>query len=353
MKKYFLACYLVLPPIFYVIPYFLSNEKGTVVLHFFKTFMVSKYIFIKFSIFYFLLGLLILWFLNKNSFTFKNRRNSKIEIDIILTSAFILYYFFPITYVAIIFYYLTFIIIGSYKPGKLSFIVLLLIAFYELLFNNSRFPIIYTFLIFSLDFIQKINWRKLFISFIIAVFFLVYILQPLRSGLVPFSSQSQLSTFSYLYQHINPIYIGAYLSYELNFNLTILLSEIIPFSKTLFNYESVIDRLASVGLPRNIIFIGIRHGSNSTMYFHLLGIFVIGLFITFIRKLLSVFNFEIINNAVLLYFVIQGPFFVRRAIASYLLDIIMIFVIAIPFILIRQYYYQNKLKNSSSLDCQN
>lgn len=344
MKKYFLACYVFLPPLFYMVPFFFSNEKGDVVLHFFKTFIVSKFLFIKFSVLYFLLGFLIVGFVKKIGFTIENRKKSRIEIDFLLSFCFVFYFFFPISYVAMVFYYLTYIIMGSYKPGKFSLIILLLISIYELLFNNSRFPLIYTGLIFNLDFIENINWRKLLISCVIAVFFLVYILQPLRSGFLPFSSQSRLSTFAYLYQHVNPIYIGAYLSYELNFNLTILLSEIIPFSKTLFNYESVIDRLADVGLPRNIIYIGIRHGSNSTMYFHLVGILVISACFVFIRKLLSVFNYEMLNNAVLLYFIIQGPFFVRRAIASYLLDIIMLFVIAIPLVFIKQYNYQNKFK---------
>ncbi|MFC0264083.1 O-antigen polymerase [Fontibacter flavus] len=336
MKKYFILLYIILPPIFYIIPYFFANENNEVTLHFFKTFIVSKYLFLQFSITYLALGFFLIWFLNGTNFNLEKRKPTSLLLEVILSICFFIYFFVSISYLAIIFYAITYIIIGSYKPGKLVFIALFFISFYQLLFNNSRFPIIYTGLIYSLGYIQLINYKRLFIYGLASLFFLIYILQPLRSGILPFSSQSEISSFIYFYQHINPIYIGAYLSYDLNFGFTVLVSEIIPFAKSVLNYESVIDRLAEVGLPKDIIDLGIRHGSNSSMYFHVTGIIIISLSFFLIKKLLIFFRYNLINNALLFYFIVQAPFFIRRAIASYLLDVIVIIFISLIFVFIKQ-----------------
>lgn len=342
MKKYLNLLYVILPPIFYIIPFFFSNLKNEVSLHFFKTFYVNKYFFVYLSFSYLLLGYLVLWTINDTKFSFHKRFSISRSLDLFLSISYLFSYYLGFSYISSIFNLITYIIIGSFKPGKTSLLVLIIISLYELLFNNNRFPVIYTFLIFYLPYLNNLSYKKLIIYVVCSILFLVYILQPLRSGVLPFSTQTRFTSLYYLYTHLNPIYIGAYLSYELNFTIDILLSEIIPFAKNFLNFESVIDRIADVGLPNAIIDSNIRHGSNSAMYFHFYGFLIVAITLIIIKYLMKKLNIKLIYNSVLIYLIVQGPYFVRRAIGSFLLDIILIISISLIIIFIKQLYFKNK-----------
>jgi hypothetical protein len=165
----------------------------------------------------------------------------------------------------------------------------------------------------------SLTYRKLIILCIFGVVFLVFILQPLRSGSLPFTS---VSSFSYLYQHLSPIYVGAYLFQKSeSIGLTHMLAESILFGKTIFATESVIDIIGVDGLTLEAYNAGTRHGSSSTMFFNNYGwcILTIGLaiFSFFFRWL----NWRIFNNAILIYLIVMGPFFIRRSFSSYLIDL--------------------------------
>ena len=76
---------------------------------------------------------------------------------------------------------------------------------------------------------------------------MVYILQPIKAGNLPFSDS--IYTLIYTVRHMFPIYIAGYLSYVSDFQFIQLLSESLPLFKSIYGSSSSIELIAEKGLP--------------------------------------------------------------------------------------------------------
>jgi len=103
-----------------------------------------------------------------------------------------------------------------------------------------------------------------------------------------------------------------------------LISEFIPFAKSLSGELGIVEKLAIEGLPDKIINEGGRLGSNSSMYFSVSGVFILSIMFFIIKSNLIILKSQILTNSLLMYFIIQGPYFIRRSFASFTIDIILI-----------------------------
>ncbi|RQW70853.1 hypothetical protein EBB56_11820 [Halomonas sp. YLB-10] len=322
VTRLFLVFYLVFPLAFYGLPYLYSLSEGAIRLHFFNTFSISSNDFFIFFIGHCLLGSGVLAACWKQGVILRVRRNQSPMFSIITLVLFLLPFLVSNGYIKSIVMPFFLILLVCRWPGNRVFLCLFFIAFAQMLVSADRFPVLLIIMLWLLPFIAKQSFFKIIIFGCFAVLFLVFILQPLRSGILPFSGY--FSDYSYFFKHLHPIYIGAHLSLEAEFPMKILLAESIPLMKSLTSSVSVIEVIARMGLPENIIASGIRHGSNSSMYFSFCGIFVLAGLILATRFLNSFVKISLIKNSVIMYFVVYGPYFVRRSFGSYFVDIVVL-----------------------------
>lgn len=337
-KKLIVFFYFIIPFVFYLVPYLLSLEYGGLSFHFFKTFFVTKNELFVLFIGHVMLGSGIIWMLSSVKYTIIFRESKSFSSDICAIVLFVIYFYVPISYVTIFAFPLFVLCISRSMPYNITFVILLFIACMQLIFNYDRYPVIMVLIIWSVKLLSGFNYNKLFFGSILAIVFLIYVLQPLRAGIIPFANQGALDSLSYFFIHLNPIYICAYLSYSLDFSVWVLLSESIPLMKSIIGSDGVIEIIANYGLPDDIIADGIRYGSNSSMYFSPLGTIILLLGGGLIRYSLKYIKLTVFKNAVMLNFILQGPYFIRRSFGSMIIDfIVMLFVAFLFFLFIRTY----------------
>jgi hypothetical protein len=219
-----------------------------------------------------------------------------------------------------------------------TFLILFLIAIIQLVYGEDRYPLIQVALLTFIPYISRLSSIKLFIYALLVVFGLVFVLQPLRSGNIPFVGSSVFIELGYFFQHLQPIYIGAYLLMEQGFTFFQLLAESVPFLKSLFGFESVIDTIGKVGLTKDVYDAGTRHGSNSSLYFSLYGFIIIftGLFL--LAASARFLKWRVLTNTIVLYFIVQGPYFVRRSFGTVLIDFFGVIICAFCVVFIMQLF---------------
>ncbi len=341
IKKIIILCYIIIPFFFYSIPYVFSLQTGYIRLHFFETFNVPSSFFLICIIGYLCLGLGVFISLSKTHFKIKYIISNDPLINWAIIILFSAQLFIPIGYIKVFFTPLFTLFIATHRPKNFTFILLLLIAFIKMITAYDRYPVIMVLLIWLLPILSELSYKKLLLSALSAILLLVFILQPIRAGMLPFSGK--MNNFAYLYQHMSSIYIGAYLQYEEDFTELQLLAESIPFAKSILGYDTAIDIIAEKGLPRHIIDLGIRHGSNTSMYLsNLWGIIILILMIFSLYILIRIFKLNFFYNTLLMMFILQGPYFIRRTFGALFIDILVSLFICLLFSL----FYQLKTLQS-------
>lgn len=334
VKKLLIMFYIIIPMIFFSIPLWFIYEIGEFSVHFYGTYRADLKDVLDILIGHFCLGMTLLWLLSATNYKLYIRHRSFVYDSL----AIFVFLGIMVTHgiIAMLLSALFFVIIGNVRISNLTFFVLLILAFLNLIIFAERVLFAFVMLAWSLNFISKKSIGELFLFGIIGVFGLIYILQPLKYGELPFSNFGDpFEAFGYLLQHVFPIYYTAYLSNSIDFSLTSLIAEFIPFAKSLTGEMGIVERLAIEGLPDEIIYEGGRLGSNSAMYFSGLGLIALFIMFVFIKANIWILKSRILMNSVLIYFVIQGPYFVRRSFASFTIDIIVIvlWVFLVSFII--------------------
>jgi len=334
VQKLIIVFYIIIPLVFYSVPLFFICETGEFKVFFYSTFVATLDDALVILIGHLVLGVLIYYLMRATSFEIKVYRKNILN-DIVSIILFILL-MFGNGIIAMLAGSLLFIIFGNSRIHNVTYFSLLMLGFLDLLIHAERVLFVFALLAWGLRNISKISISKLIFLGFMSFLGLVYILQPLKYGETPFSNFSNpMEGLDYSLQHVFPIYYTAFLSNTIDFSTTSLLVEFIPFGKSLSGEPGIVERLAMEGLPDYIIAEDGRLGSNSAMYFSYIGVIILSLMLFIIKLCMWILKSQMLINSFLVYFVIQGPYFIRRSFASFTIDLIIItfWVIVISFML--------------------
>lgn len=350
VKNLLLLFYIIIPIVFYSIPLILFLINGNAPIHFYKTYYPNLKEILEVLIGHFILGVIIFVCINKNIiYTYKKTFDS-IIYNLLAIIALLLFIFSKeISNIISIFSIgVIIILVANVRIYKITYFILLLLSFIELIIYKERYLTIFILMFMSLSFLSKRSLLELFLLSLIGIFFLVFILQDLRYGKMPFNTHLTFNLFLLdIYEHINPIYYTAYLANSIDFSFKSLVVEFIPFGKSLSGEMGIVEKLAQVGLPPYLIEEGTRLGSNSAMYFSLKGIFLLLVMCGIIFGTQKIIKSSLLINSIVIYFVVQGPYFIRRSFASFTIDIITIISIVILILMIKQTILFLRKKNAN------
>ena len=317
--------YFVIPFLFYIIPVILSYNTGDITFHFYTTHTFLFNDLVKIFLGHVLLGLIIINIFSKKGYLLIINKQSLL-IDLLVVFIFIILSFFnAMNIINMLLFSLLIVLLSNWRPRNITFSILLIIALSQMVLNEDRFAVVFVLLLWLLPFLSNRSILTLFVLSLMGIFILIFGLQPMRYNELPFSNILNITdSLGYFYQHLSPIYMTAGLAQSIDFSTTSLFAEFIPFGKSLFGELGTVERLAREGLPTVLINEGTRLGSNSSMYFSWIGIVALIIMLSFIKFNMEVLKSRILTNSIFLYFISQGPYFIRRSFASFTIDIILI-----------------------------
>ena len=301
--------YCIFPAVFYGLPILIFRNNGVVRLHFFQTFDVPVEDMMKIGLGHLVVGSLLVYSLKNIRLTQKKLHKSNVLISFIIIVLFFAQLYIPLSYLRAV-------------------IPMIIIALLKLFFDYDRYPMIVVFLLYILPWLSRKNLPSQVLLMVIGLFSMVFILQPLRAGLVPFSEG--FNSLIYLYYHLNPIYIAAFLCMNEDFGWPQLLGETVPLGKTIFGLTTVIDIIGVKYLPKNIFELGTRHGSNMSMYFaSWYGMLILGYVILILNRILSTLKDKSILNPIVVLLILNAPYFMRRTLGALFIDICILIIVSI------------------------
>jgi len=345
-RKTVIFLYLIVPIFYYGIPLLYSLEGGGITMHFFETFYINSASFAKSLFTHFVVGVSLVKLLAFSDFKVRFTKTKSIYYQFFLASFFAFYLLSPVGYVGVIVMPLFVIFASTFRPNSFGFLLLLLIAGFNLIENYNRYPFLMVIMIWLLPMILELNYKRLFLCSVIAVFFLIFVLQPIRAGVIPFVSGSELSQLTYFFQHLNPIYIGAFVHLEYDFTFEQLLAESIPLMKGVLGLQSVVEVIDQNFMPASA---PARLGSNTNMYYGVLGFSVLMFMLFYIGCIIRFVKSKVISNAFIMLFIIQGPFFIRRSVGSLIVDMIVLIIFGLFFVFIYNSAVRQRAKNMENL----
>jgi hypothetical protein len=332
--------YIIIPGLFYGIIVVFSYYLDFISFHFYKTYHIAFNQALIIWISYLLFGFFIFKSIKSTRYIVSQKK-SNILINIFILFLYLLSLIIHINIINMFLSALLIIIFSNYRIYNITFIILLFFSITQMTFNEDRYAVIFILLIWLLPFLSRRGLLTLVFATFFSLFFLIFILQPLRYGVLPFSNGID---FAYIYKHLSPIYLTAIVSNNLDFTFQSLIVEVIPFGKSMFGEIGIIDRIAEEVLPLNILNQGTRLGSNTTMYFSLLGIPILIIMILNIKLSLYIIKTKIFYNSILFYLILQGPYFIRRSFASFTIDIIIIIFMVLMILMIKQTFKKAKIE---------
>lgn len=346
IKRIVFILYCIIPFVFYGIPFLISIPNGYIRMHFFNSHNIPTIFFFTTLVGHCILGFLIYKSLSVTNYIVQSKVSSNLtNFSIILLYS--IYLFIPLGYFGMITNVIFLMLIGSYRPKNLIFFILAVIAFLKLVYGYDRYHFVVIILLWILPLLSRMSTVRMIWLFIGSVFLMVYILQPIKAGNLPFSDS--IYTLIYTVRHMFPIYIAGYLSYVSDFQFIQLLSESLPLFKSIYGSSSSIELIAEKGLPIEMLNSGSRLGSNSALYFsNMYGLIVLSLILLALKLVLKIFRDVYIYNTLLLLVIGEGPMFIRHSFGQAFINLIIGFFIAIIFsllITIRRGYKKTRILN--------
>lgn len=328
VRKVLLILYCVIPFVFYGLPFVLSLPRGYLRMYFFNVHNIPSQFFFVALFGHLALGYFIYRSVRISEYTLKSVRCKSSNVNFLIILLYVIYLFVPLGYFGMITNVLFLVLLGRHWPGRHVFIVLTFIAFLKLLFGYDRYHFVVMLLLWNLPALGNMKPSKLVWLFLGSIFIMVYVLQPIKAGYIPFSDS--IYTLAYSVRHMFPIYIGAYLSYESDFGVSQLLAESIPLYKSLSGSASSIELIAEKGLPTERLNSGTRFGSNSALFFsNYYGYFMLASMLTTIKLSLKYLKNTILYNTILLLLVTEGPMFIRHSFGQAFINLSIGIVISI------------------------
>lgn len=331
IRNYFLYAYLFLPLIFYGLPLVFSFYQD-LSFHFYTTVFPTSFDLAQILLGHICLGLIIVWgisILGRRTDSFKGL---VVEI-IIIISLFGLVFFN--TYVKVLLSPILFYMLANSKIRSYCLLIFIVIGILALVLKGERVFIIFALFLSFKNWIFKAKIINLISSSFVFILFMVFILQPLKNGGQYFSLEFSLLD---IFIHLNPIYLNAVFGLLNPSSLIQTVAEIIPFLKSILEIEGEVFRFAHLALPNELLQQGVRLGSNSSSIFNIITFPFISFLLISLFSLLKKINIQRINNAVILYFFLMSPYFIRRSILSFLIDLFLLITFTIVAELFLQVY---------------
>jgi len=322
---------IIYPILFYLPPVFITFYYGSFNLHFFGNVTVDFNASLQVLIIHSFLGVALYLIVSTKGFSIYYRVKTSLTYSLFVILWFILFSFQINSYLNIIAYLIFLVCISSYRPSNLTFLVLLILAATFSVVNYSRYPVVMILLIWSLPITAKMKLGSITLLSIVFLFTMIYVLQPLRDGILPFSNSYY--GLSYFFQHLSPIYLSAFNSLDFAINWARLISESIPLLRSTLGYDSLIDEIAREIISSEAYDLGVRLGSSNSLYTQLSGLIALPISLAILYFLYKFFTRRIFSNSVLMLLTLYSPYLVRRMFASQLQEIILALILAIIFTL--------------------
>lgn len=333
VKKLIVTLYMIIPSLFYLFFYFLSLKYGELPVYFFGKMILTPNDLFNFFVIHFFIGIMVFILLRKTKYEILYKSCKNIYYNLAIAFIYIFVTYIQIPYFNDILYIIFIILLASYRPEKLGFFILFFVAILQIVIFKDRFPIVLISMLYFLPIISKQNYRTLILLVISSIFSMIFILQPLKGGNIPFTND--YFNLAYSIKHMYPILIGAATSANANVDGLQIFSESIPLLKGILHYPSIVDVVAYNTLSEDAIENGTRLGSNTTLFLNPNGFYVLSILLLIIFLLMNIFKSKLLYNSTLLFFIIYGPYFIRRFFGSYVLDfILMSFIIFFIYIAI-------------------
>ncbi len=343
-KKLLIYLYCYLPVFFYLPLFYLTNKLGSVSINFYYTVSVDSEVAKLLLIGHFVLGMMVIFFLKDINFKIQLVK-APLAINLLYFILYFLYCFvLKISYIQFLLFPLLIIIAARFRLSMFTYFCLFLISVLQMEINEDRYMLIFSLMLWLLPVISRQNILRLMIMTVFSIFLMIFILQPLRYGELPFSNFSNMfeSVFT-IFTHIQPLYIAGVLGTSLDLSLKSLIVEFIPFGKSFSGDIGIVEKTSRNVLPDYVLNRGTRLGSNSSSYFSVLGFGVISSVLLFLNRTINFLKLKLLKQSLILYFVFNGPYFFRRSIGSYIIDIIIIIFIVLIICFILQLNKQKGL----------
>ena len=320
--------YLLIPAVFYALPVLMFENNGAVRLHFFQTFDVPANDLLKIGMGHVAVGSLLFYSVRNIHLIQGRLYRSNAAISLTIIVLFFAQLYTPLSYLRALMAAAFIYFVGNYSLTRYTMIPMVIIALLKLFYDYDRYPLIVVVLLYSLPLFARKKLLSQILFIILGLVSMIFVLQPLRAGLMPFSGG--FGSLIYLFHHLNPIYIAAFLCMNEDFGLSQLLGETVPLGKTIFGLTTVIDIIGIKYLPKNIFELGIRHGSNVSMYFgSWIGIVILSFVMFILNRMLILIKDRSVLNAIMVLLILNAPYFIRRTLGALFIDICILIIVSI------------------------
>jgi len=326
-KSYFIFTYLLIPLVFFGIPIVLKILDIDFKFHYYVTITPTLNELLTILLGYLIIGIFINYIIDLSAFNLQ--KYSKTYHNIIIVLSF-MFWIFSFSYLKMIAFPIFIYLVANYKLKTPLKVVLVLISFFAIILLSERYSFVVIMLLVFKDNILKSRILKLAILSIFAISLLVFVLEPLKVGTLVSQYEYDITG---IIIHLQPLYISNFVAYRFDNSIPSLLIESLPLFKSLFSSISVVDKIGYEVLPSWAYSSGSRLGSSSSMFFSVNGIVALVILLTPITVALKEINSFKVRNSILMYLFLMSPYFVRRSISSFIVDIILLILISSGIVL--------------------
>lgn len=219
------------------------------------------------------------------------------------------------------------ICISHVYVSKFIYFILAALGIYALLFLGERYLIVWIGMSYAYQ--RQFSSKVVFILLVACFFLFISFLQSLKMTGVGEMVQVK-GAGEALVSQLSPIIINNITGLYIALSTESIIGSYVPFSKSALGVEGLADVLSREHLPDHIFESGTRLGSVSSIYFneqafsHLIVILVAMIVLKYLYRALPYVRGD---SVFLLYFVFYAPYFIRRSIGVYLIDLILIFAV--------------------------
>ncbi len=316
----------------YVFPYFYIEINNISSLSFFGAIPIDRKELLIIVLLNMLYSIYLCFLYKEIDYKPKFKNNNRKKIISFYCYSVVLCVIISLSHGNIVSYFFNFILLSTLALSRVKFPhiinILFILGLLDFIFHGGRWIICNSLFLYIIYYSKSMF--KVTVYSTILLFFSIFILLPLRhDNAITISSDSLATFFDLLFLSINPILIGAILSFKTVVHNIDLLADYLPYGKSLLGSMSYLDKISYEYLQSDKYAENVRLGSNTSFMFKsnlaiqaslLLSIFF--LLVKISKKIMLSYS-----NLIFIYLSSTIIMLPRRAITSYINDIIMLSIV--------------------------
>jgi hypothetical protein len=263
----------------------------------------------------------------------EDRKNQNLAVAILFYLSVGLYLLSFYSILTLISLALAIILIANYKISNWVIISLIPLSAYTLVINNDRYSIIFVFMMLFIPKIRKFGLPLVLLCLMAGLFFMVFILQPVRYGINPLSVFGQYDFVYSISKHLEGNYTAAYTGLYIYPSFLEIISQQIPFARSIFGFGDWAD-ISSHRLLPAAYDAGIRVGTNNTLNLSVGGVAIAVCSVILLRFCIRIKASLNFGYCLVWYLFSFAPYTFRRSVSATFFDIFLILFLIIFFQLI-------------------